>query len=700
MATKVQRHNGSSWVDMDYQDWEFTNALHFIQIAPRGTVWTHADQTINANEQVRIRVDGTTKFEGYAQSGGRQGLGGQKRVKVSGYGWDLMEERISLNETSPTDKDVLDAALTAADRGSQFTLSFSPATTSLNDDYVVDDRPVKRVFRDIMDRMGYTWRITADKTIHVEAIGGRGVWKSVNPENDGVAVTEWDDGSIQTVRNHVIVHGTRDEEVEGSATDATSISDYGKRSRSYNVEYIISQAEADAMASALLIPDPLEEGEVLVGQSVGTTSDNLANQELTITDSVKGLSSKTVVIEKQTVKEGRATLEVGEGIGVSKAAMNRQSSSVEDLSEPGSVLGNARLGDDSVDTPQLVDTAVIEAKLADAAVATAKIEDVAVEETKIKDGSISTPKLQAEAVTSNEIKAGTIVAGDIAANTITASEIASGTITALEIAADTITANEIAAGTITAAEIDVLDLDAGEISIIDSGTNEGIEFTTQSIGATTFAVMRPTASLGSSVGTSADPFFEYHGGGFIGYGDFSTVEIDQTLELGGGASNTGLGDGEAEIVPDGATDGMRITVGNGSVSSNDVAMVPITNIDGLLGTGDGTSSTKAWQELHVDSIFEYSPEPLAPEDPRADALTDGGPAVDLDELLASSWYDPPTYASQAKAKDGTYETLPKREDGTRGVELGHMVNYLLEVCKEQQRVIEDLGARVDDLGAG
>jgi len=145
-----------------------------------------------------------------------------------------------------------------------------------------------------------------------------------------------------------------------------------------------------------------------------------------VTDDAKGVSETGLVIEKQTIEQGRATLEIGEGSGVNLASVNRKSKSVGDTTEPGSVYGNDRLGDASVDSDQLVNTAVIESKLDDLAVTLDKVAPDAIDETKITDGAVTTPKLFADAV----------VADKIASRTILADNIAVGTLTAVEMAAD------------------------------------------------------------------------------------------------------------------------------------------------------------------------------------------------------------------------------------------------------------------------
>lgn len=468
MATEIFI-NGSP---IDFQSgWSITLPTSPVDVAPSAEVTTTAETTLSANDTLRIDIDGTTRFEGKTRSGGTVSELGGKDVSASHAARDLFEETVDLSLSSPSTSEVLQGALNAANSGGSFTLDYSGTSTSLGNDYEVEGRSVKRVFRDVMDRTGRVWWVDpAGSTIHVEQVGGRGLWQSLDTTADGLSLRRFDTGNVDTVRNSVTVVGTGDEQVRATASDSTSISNYGRRTGNspYNVSYITTTSEAQAYADELLVADPLPQGKLVAGSNVGDVVSARVNQTVDVVDDGKNVDVDGLVIESQTIEQGRATLTLGAGAGVSIEEVNRKTKSREDVTEPGSVYGNDRIGDGAVDTPQLVDTAVIESKLDDLAVSLNKIDFDAIDETKIQDDAVTTPKLIAEAVTAAKVQA----------DTLTANEIAAGTITALEIAADTITANQISAGTLTASEIDALDIDTGQLSISTLTPGGELDFVT------------------------------------------------------------------------------------------------------------------------------------------------------------------------------------------------------------------------------
>jgi len=123
------------------------------------------------------------------------------------------------------------------------------------------------------------WVDPGGSTINVQPAGGRGLWNSLDAGTDGTGVVSFDEGSVQSVRNDVTVVGTSEQAVEGTASDSSSISTYGRRpgDSPYNVSYITSATEASDYANELLIPEPLASGKIVVPQSVGDVSEPLAN---------------------------------------------------------------------------------------------------------------------------------------------------------------------------------------------------------------------------------------------------------------------------------------------------------------------------------------------------------------------------------------------------------------------------------------
>jgi hypothetical protein len=648
--TEVQRSTdgGSTWVDIDYDDFRISVPLSDAGVAPTARVVSQARESLTAGDLLRIREDGTTIFEGIASSGGTKRGRGQRDVSIDHYAVELFEEEVSITVTG-TDEDVLNAALSDANSGGSFTLSYVGTNTLLDETYEVDNRPVKRVFRDMADRVDRVWWVDpATRTITFDDRGGRGTWNSLDAQSDGVAVRSFDSGPVDTVRNDVTVIGTGAVATIGQASDATSISTYGRRvgDSPYNVSYITTQAEADAYAASLLRPDPLAEGEIVVpAEQVGTVTEPLVNYDVDLTDAAKDISATNLTVERQVIEQGRATLDIGQGSGASLAEQNRKAKSRDDLTVPGSVYDSDRIADGAIQSDKLVDLSVTEQKLADLAVATDKLQgnavingklaDLSVSETKIQDDSIATPKLQAEAVTANEIEADTITAAQIAAGTITAlevatdtltaSEIAAGTITATEIAAGTITANEIAAATITANEVDVLDLDAQSLSVTES--NEGFEFTVftgnQFLPET--VALEPVTDGGANIGTTSNKF----------QGVFDELTVDTVFVQ-----------GTSELIRPSTT-----------------------------GTGNVGDANFYFDEMHATNFVTQSPPSWAAADGRDVREWDVGTK------------DVPDFA----------RVEPDDEAGDPGLSLGRMVSMLVGVTQAQADRIDDLEARLSAL---
>jgi len=429
---------------INYDSFQIEFGVSDVLVAPTATVDTIKNVTVTGGDRLTITEDGTTLFEGDAVSAGEIRTNGQRRIEAEHDAYTLFDETVTFTETSPTIESVLSAALSNSNSGGSYTLDYNAASVSLGNDYEVDGRSVKRVFRDMTDRGDLVWWIGVGNTITVEPRGNRGQFASLSP-GDGFRVQKFEDGDTKTVRNDVTVVGTGDVAVQGNATDSTSISTYGRQPERINVSYITSSGEANDMADALLIPEPLPSAEVLVDKSVGDITQPLPNFELAVDDSQGTGLNDTLEIEKQTITQGKATLQLGEGSGVSAATFNRKEKSKEDTTEPGSVYDGDRIADD----------AIIEDKIV----------DFSISETKIQDDSISTPKLQAEAVT----------------------------------------ANEILANTITAALIDTLFLQSEQIEI-GSGNDSRILFEDIEIQGQTIVRMKPSEDVSCFIGTSTNRF--------------------------------------------------------------------------------------------------------------------------------------------------------------------------------------------------
>jgi len=610
---------------INYDSFQIEFGVSDVLVAPTATVDTIKNVTVTGGDRLTITEDGTTLFEGDAVSAGEIRTNGQRRITAEHDAYTLFDETVSFTETSPTIESVLSAALSNSNSGGSYTLDYNAASVSLGNDYEVDGRSVKRVFRDMTDRGDLVWWIGVGNTITVEPRGNRGQFASLSP-GDGFRVQKFEDGDTKTVRNDVTVVGTGDVAVQGNATDSTSISTYGRQPERINVSYITSSGEANDMADALLIPEPLPSAEVLVDKSVGDITQPLPNFELAVDDSQGTGLNDTLEIEKQTITQGKATLQLGEGSGVSAATFNRKEKSKEDTTEPGSVYDGDRIADDAIDDTKLVDLSVTEEKLADLAVSLNKLQDnavvegkladLSVSETKVQDDAITTPKLVAEAVTANEIEADTITAAQIATGTITAFEIESGTITSNQIDARTIRASNIATDELTANEIDVLDLETQQL-FIGNDADVGFEFSVVSESGFDVVEMRPSSGdQGTNIGTLFEPLNNL-------FTTFTRTDF---------------------ITP---------------LSGDD---------NGSIGTG-----TSAYSEVYAYEFID-----AATQSP----INDGG-----DPLAGLA--DDPTPPDHCRACD---------DDGTDlGVSINELSKTAYELCSAQQRVIEDLEARVDTL---
>jgi len=716
MTTTVELERAGAFEAITYGDFEIENGTSDVRIAPEATITTANSVPVESNQRVRIVIDGVTRFEGRTTSEGTRRRNGQRRVRAEHEAYRVFDEAVSVGPSSDA-ATILSDAIAATSFAAGLSVNYTGTSETLTEDYDVTNRKVKSIFRDIVDRTNRVWWIAADGTITVQPRGGRGEWTSVSLPGDDAAIDSYEAGDTRSVVNDVTVVGTGGERVEGNATDSTSISEYGRRSETFNLQYVTTASEADAAAAELLQPTPLNSASVIVGRSVGTNPDqNLANYSIALTDPSFELSGDSFVIESQSVEQGRVTLEVGEAATDGVDTINRKSKSNGDVTDLGNVVGSGQLGDQSVDTPQLVDTAVIEQKLADAAVTSGKLvdgsvleqklDDLSVSETKIQDESISTPKVQAGAITASEIFADTITANEIAsdtiraneieAGTITAGEIAADTITALQIAAGTITANEIATGTITANEIDTLELDTTELTIGVPPVT-GIEFEVESTASGATTNMIPTGTINPGrIGTSSQPFRTMEAGTmsastFDG-GDFDGDSVDVTGDVNcddvfadrfDGSSLDLTGDITCDDITSDFLDCTNLTIEGDiydieTVSVNNAASLrPSSDNEGALGT-----SFAAWSDVASHSFTTATPEPLS--------------GVSCRDVTGYDWHNPPECVAQkkaAKSDDREY----KRFNPSKGIEMGHMTNWLLEVTKDQQRVIESLESTVDDL---
>lgn len=111
------------------------------------------------------------------------------------------------------------------------------------------------------------------------------------------------------------------------------------------------------------------------------------------------------------------------------------------------------IGEGTIPTEKIADSAIITTKLADETVTSAKILDGTLTAVDIADGSIITVKLADGAVTSAKILDGTVTTADLATGAITEIKIAAGVVTTNKIADYAVTNPKIADGAVTSTKL-------------------------------------------------------------------------------------------------------------------------------------------------------------------------------------------------------------------------------------------------------
>jgi len=705
MTTTVELERAGTFEAIQYGTFEIQNGTSDGRLAPEARITTANSVPVESNQRVRIVIDGVTRFMGRTTSEGTRRGNGQRVVKCEHEAYRVFDEAVSVGPSSDA-ATVLSNAIGETSFGS-FTVDYTGTSDILAEDYEVENRKVKQIFRDITDRVNRVFWVATDGTITVQPRGGRGEWTSVSLPGDRASIDEYEAGDVRSVINDVTVVGTREEKVEGSAVDSASISEYGRRSERYNLAYVTTTAEANDAAEQLLQPEPLDSAKLTVGSNVGTDPEqNLANYTITLTDPSLDLSSDTFLIESQTIEQGRVTLEVGEASRNSARSVNRKAKSNDDVFEGDDlqkVQGDLDDVDDGANFGRILQSAIssgvhtLEAAVGDldniddggtfARVNSGNVDSdnfvlLATSRGDLDDiddgndfGKVKTTAIDAGEIIlaetigdlddiddgssfgkvsiTNLTPGGAVFANGVELNDgrdlddITQDDANKGNATVID-------GGEILTGSIQANEIDALVLDTDQIKV-GFDTDTEIEFVENTLGDT---AMRPEFDDRGYIG---DPSHRFDVGFFNVLDSTAVGTDDLTINSGGSNIVTAFADSGASLRP--------------SVDN-----------EGALGT-----NTAAWATVTAHNIFEQTPEPMDPDDP-----IDG---VDLDELKASSWDKPPAYVAQRKATAADDREYIRQNPKTSGVELGHMTNYLLETCKAQQETIDDLESRIEQLEA-
>lgn len=344
--------NGTS---IGQRDFEIEIGISDKVVAPTAQFEARTRESVTAGDDVDILLDGTTRFSGLAVSGGTIDRSGQRTVSCEHPAAALFADAVTLDETGPpTDEAVLQAALTAAEDGADFTLDYAGTATTLQSAYTATTRSVKSIFRDMTDRTGRVWWVEpAGTTIHVEPRGDRGTFTQFTEASGEGRVDRFEEGSVDTVKNDIVVNATAGENVTGTAVDTTSITAYGRRAEVVNIGYADTQAEANAHAQSLLTPDPVPRATVRLNRRAGTIAQPLANFQIDIQSDPKGIDADGLTVTKQLLTQGQTTLEVGRGAGVNFQGRNRRTKSREDTTEPGTVYNTDRIAADAITVNEL-----------------------------------------------------------------------------------------------------------------------------------------------------------------------------------------------------------------------------------------------------------------------------------------------------------------------------------------------------------
>jgi hypothetical protein len=196
--------NGTS---IGQRDFEIEIGISDKVVAPTAQFEARTRESVTAGDDVDILLNGTVRFSGIAVSGGTIDRSGQRTVSCEHPAAALFEDAVTLDETGPpTDEDVLQAALVAAEDGGNFTLDYAGTATTLQSAYTATTRSVKSIFRDMTDRTGRIWWVEpAGTTIHVEPRGDRGTFIQFNEDSGEGRIDRFEEGGVDTVKNDIVV---------------------------------------------------------------------------------------------------------------------------------------------------------------------------------------------------------------------------------------------------------------------------------------------------------------------------------------------------------------------------------------------------------------------------------------------------------------------------------------------------------------
>lgn len=182
--------------------------------------------------------------------------------------------------------------------------------------YAEDEAKVKDVMQNVIDR-------SRDYIVFVDRDRGdvTEFWV-INPDNiesislDDYDVLSWEEDETDAIINKVLIYSPKlPGEVEQPITgdDESSINEYGEYAFIYNLEYIETQEEAEAMAESLLSPQPAQEGEVWVKRPLDEQIEMLSARQTNLVSTALDIDAPGTLIRMEEINQGEIKLMVGLG---------------------------------------------------------------------------------------------------------------------------------------------------------------------------------------------------------------------------------------------------------------------------------------------------------------------------------------------------------------------------------------------------
>ena len=293
-------NNVTKGVDMNYLGWNINSSLDGM--FPILTANLPYNTELDENDEVQLKEGTDIKFGGYI-SKIEQDERGLFTVTIKGYGYEILDKKITLDLASTSPENVLTQAVS----GTSYSIS-APATGITLTKYKITDRR-KIVFSEMKEETGRFLRVVPDKTIYFEESGAIAKTKSYTSANSKVLKNERDPDQII---NDIEVYGEDGSGniVKGSASNSTSITNYGEKYKRYTFDFLTSDTEANAIASKLLVPNPVETIEIKIKRDF----DLNLNEIIGITDTNRNISGDYIIFSLSHRSSKETIITVGSSV--------------------------------------------------------------------------------------------------------------------------------------------------------------------------------------------------------------------------------------------------------------------------------------------------------------------------------------------------------------------------------------------------